>query len=278
MSPFRRRKSGSTDPDDADTAAGSARGGDDADERVDGDFDDDFDDLSAEPDAAEDDEADGSTGAARRPTATDAGPWDVSSAPDDRLPRLDLGSLRVPVVEGIEIQINLDEASGTVAAVTLVTGDSALQVQAFAAPRNEGIWDEVRQELAAEITRDGGLADPVRGENTSELVAQIPVAQPNGSRQLAPVRFLGADGPRWMLRGVLSGAAAGDAASAAALLEVFAGTIVDRGTEAFAPRDLLPLRLPDQSADSGGGGPQQDPADRQPLDLGGSGQWITEIR
>jgi hypothetical protein len=115
----------------------------------------DSDDLVTDDDGAD---GDGSNEAAGGASSPPAGPWDVEDAPPDEVARLDLGSLRIPIVEGMEIQVNLDEASGTVAAVTLLMADSALQLQAFAAPRNEGIWDEVRRELAGEITRDGGVA------------------------------------------------------------------------------------------------------------------------
>jgi hypothetical protein len=154
-----------------------------------------------------------------------------------------------------------------------------LQLQAFAAPRREGIWADVRRELAAEITRDGGLADAEDGPVGPSLRAQIPFPQPNGSTALAPVRFVGCDGPRWFLRGVVTGPAATDPGLAEPLIGVFTGTVVVRGTEAYAPREPLPLRLPaatDAAAEGepdGSGRPGMDP-----LDISGSGQQITEIR
>ena len=206
-----------------------------------------------------------------------AGPWDQEDAPDDEVERLDLGSMRIPGAPGMEIQINLDEAAGTVVAVTAVLGDSTLQLQAFAAPRREGIWDEVRRELAAEITKDGGIADVQDSPTGRSLKAQLPFPQPNGSTALAAVRFIGVDGPRWFLRGVLTGPAAADEALAAPLVEVFTGTIVVRGNEAHAPREPLPLRLPDAPAtalvDADGR-----PMEQEPLDISGTGQQITEIR
>ena len=47
--------------------------------------------------------------------------------------------------------------------MTLVLGDGSLQLQAFAAPRTDGIWDEIRDEIRAVITRQGGIADDVPG-------------------------------------------------------------------------------------------------------------------
>jgi hypothetical protein len=229
-----------------------------------------------ESDATDADELDGAGGddpvAAAAAMERPQGPWDADDVPADEQVRLDLGSLLVPGHEGLEVQVNLDEASGTVVAVTVVLGDSALQLQAFAAPRNEGVWQEVRQELAAEITSNGGLADLEDGEDGRTLRAQIPFPQPDGSTALGTVRFIGTDGPRWLLRGVLSGPAAVDPAAAGALREVYDGVVVVRGTEAFAPREPLPLRLP------GGAPPVPDGGSVEPLDISGTGQHITEIR
>ena len=69
----------------------------------------------------------------------------------------------------------------------------------------------------------------------------MPSAGPDGRTVFAPATFLGVDGPRWFLRGVLSGRAAIDEGSAAPLVEVFKAAVVVRGTEPMAPRELLPL-------------------------------------
>jgi Protein of unknown function (DUF3710) len=214
------------------------------------------------------------------------GPWDVADAPQDDVVRLDLGSILVPGLAGVEVQVNLDEASGVVVAVTAVHEGSALQLAAFAAPRNEPIWPDVRRELAAQITSDGGLADvQAEGSGVDEpagtLRAKVPVPAPDGSVAMGEVRFIGTDGPRWMLRGVLSGPGASDPAAAQTLLALYRGVIVVRGNEAFAPSEPLPLRLPDQSGQPGAA-PEPDqppgPAGRDPLDLDGTGQRITHTR
>jgi hypothetical protein len=68
----------------------------------------------------------------------------------------------------------------------------------------------------------------------------------------SPVRFVGVDGPRWFLRAVISGPAAVDESAASALLDVVRETVVVRGDEAMAPRELLSLKLPEQPDPSGG--------------------------
>jgi hypothetical protein len=73
-----------------------------------------------------------------------------------------------------------------------------------------------------------------------ELLAQIPVA----GAQPKAARFIGVDGPRWFLRGVIAGAGATDAAAAAQIEDVFRSIVVVRGTTPMPPRDLIPLRMP----------------------------------
>ena len=46
------------------------------------------------------------------------------------------------------------------------------------APRSEGIWAEIRAEIAAGITRQGGTADEVPGAFGRELLARVPVRTP----------------------------------------------------------------------------------------------------
>ena len=107
-----------------------------------------------------------------------------------------------------------------------------------------------------------------------ELLARLPVRTPDGRTGHRPARFIGTDGPRWFLRGVVTGKAAVEPEAARALEEVFSRIVVVRGTDARPPRDLLPLTLP-------GGGPVPGPpvtpevATFDPLTRGPE---ITEIR
>jgi hypothetical protein len=175
-----------------------------------------------------------------------SGPWDVR----DDVPatdRVDLGSLLVPVGEDYEVQVSMAEDQA--AWVTVIKGESGLQLQAFAAPKSGGLWDEVREEIAAEVRRSGGQAEETGGRFGPELHARIAGGQP-GARPaggLEPVRFLGVDGPRWFLRGVISGAAARRPELAGALEDVFAGVVVVRGEHPVPPRDLLEIRLPEEA-------------------------------
>lgn len=177
------------------------------------------------------------------PAARAGGPWDAEDdAPD--LARVDLGAVRVPGIQGMEFRMEVDQSTGVVTGVSVSLDESVLQVQAFAAPRSEGIWDEIRGEIAQSITQQGGTVDDLPGPFGRELLARMPVRTPEGRTGHRPARFIGADGPRWFLRGVITGKAAVDPAAAEQLEQVFAQTVVVRGTEARPPRDLLALRLP----------------------------------
>ncbi|MDR2984039.1 MAG: DUF3710 domain-containing protein [Nocardiopsaceae bacterium] len=182
----------------------------------------------------------------------EAGPWDVADEyPDSE--RVDCGSLLVPVREGFDVQINVAEEQG--AWVAIVNGDSGMQLQAFAAPRTGGLWDEVRHEIAANIADSGGSCQEIEGPAGTELRAQVPVGEEDAQRQPGqnqpgqnqPVRFLGYDGPRWFLRGVVSGPAATEPQMGAPFDELFADVVVVRGDYPAPPREQLEIRLPEEA-------------------------------
>jgi hypothetical protein len=89
-----------------------------------------------------------------------------------------------------------------------------------------------------------------------------------------PARFIGVDGPRWFLRGVLTGQPAVEPGTDAELVALFRDVVVVRGGDPMAPREPIPLRLPEDVP----GGPQAaQPAD-DPLNPFQRGPEITEIR
>ncbi|WP_149180345.1 DUF3710 domain-containing protein [Streptomyces sp. TRM49041] len=173
------------------------------------------------------------------------GPWDISevSKPDEG--RVDLGGVFVPGVEGMELRVEV--AGDAIVAATVVLRDSAIQLQAFAAPKKEGIWGEVREEIASGITQQGGVIDEVEGPLGWELRAQVPVQLPDGTGGVQLVRFVGVDGPRWFLRGVISGQGAVQPQAAGLLEQVFRDTVVVRGDGPMAPRDPIVLKLPNDA-------------------------------
>ena len=178
------------------------------------------------------------------PGRQDAGPWDASTGFPEA-DRMDFGSLLVPVRDGFDIQVNLDEEAGIWIAV--VHGDSALQLQAFAAPKRSGIWDDVREEISAEVDKSGGSSQQQEGPFGSELLAGLTQVGEDGRPQQQWLRFMGADGPRWFLRGLITGPAAQRPAAARPFEEIFADVVVVRGEHAEPPRKALDIQLPEEA-------------------------------
>jgi hypothetical protein len=202
------------------------------------------------------------------------GPFDEADAPEDGITRVDLGALRLPALPGMELRVDLNQQQRVIGA-TLRHGDSLLQVSAFAAPRAAGIWDDVRVELAASASGQGASLKEVDGPFGPELAGTVvaaPPPQPGQTAPAAPVRrparFVGVDGPRWFLRGMITGPAAADPAGAGPLEEAFRGIVVVRGNAPMPVREPLPLQLPPQAAEqlarqqeaAGGAGPAGDGA------------------
>jgi Protein of unknown function (DUF3710) len=187
------------------------------------------------------DPADDAPEAPVRDRAVD-GPFDESEANPVR-PYIDLGAIKILPREGLNLRLEVEEQTQRIVAVGLDYADSTLQVQPFAAPRTSGLWDETRAQIQEQIAQQGGTVTEREGALGSELLAEIPaVAGDTAVTRLA--RFVGVDGPRWFLRGVIGGAAASDESAAAAVEDLFRSIVVVRGGAPMPPRDLIPLRMP----------------------------------
>ncbi|MGZ8179824.1 DUF3710 domain-containing protein [Williamsia sp. SKLECPSW1] len=166
-----------------------------------------------------------------------AGPYDIEEL-DAELgldnSHLDLGSVLVPVVEGGQVTVEMT-ADHQPQAVYLVTPHGRISVAAFAAPRSPGLWAEVVGELVESLRADGATATTEAGYWGREVV---------GTVEGAVHRFIGVDGPRWMVRCVAS--AAPETADDLTLVAraVLSETVVRRGGDPFPPREPLPVLLP----------------------------------
>lgn len=235
------------------------------------------DDLDPEHRAAEDAQlqaeldARAAQQARTEPPHRPRGPWDVADVPaEPEVPRLDLGGLRLPIPPDTEVRVDVGP-EGDIIAATLVQGESALQISAFAAPRSSGIWEEVRTEIAQSLQETGGSAQEAPGPYGVELQATVPTAVEGHGIVMLPVRFLGVDGPRWFLRGLLTGPAAVSPEPAAPLEQAMREVVVVRGTDPMAVRDALPLTLPREVQAAA-------TAEPNPLGLPERGPEITELR
>lgn len=197
------------------------------------------------------------------------GPWDESEIDfGDGVERLDLGGLLVPARSGIDVQVQVDEATGRISLVTLAAKQASVQVQPYAAPRSGGMWQDVRQQIASSISSSGGLVQEAQGPFGIELQAQLKGSDGN----LQPARFVGVEGPRWFLRGVFLGQAARPGEQANALEDVLRSMVVVRGQEAMPMGAPIPLRLPQAPAEAEAG------QDRPALSPFVRGPEITETR
>lgn len=172
-----------------------------------------------------------------------AGPFDEAEANPVR-PYIDLGGIKVLPREGLNLRLEIEEDSQRIVAVGLDYAGSTLQVQAFAAPRTAGVWHETRAQLADQIRQQGGRAQERSGALGPELIAEVPVVVEQGSAGMRVARFVGVDGPRWFLRGVIGGAAATDPETAAQVEDLFRSLVVVRGSAPMPPRELLALKMP----------------------------------
>ena len=209
-------------------------------------LDEDFDELADDLDEVESsDETEAEELIAVGATAQRLSPPRTRSEADSLEGYVDLGSLLLKPSGPLELRLELDESREQITGATAFVGESAVQFQVFAAPRNEGIWTEIRNEIAESVVDGGGTAEVVSGPFGEELLTRMQQAGADGNPIFVPARFVGVDGPRWFLRAVITGRAAIDPEQAHDLHELLSNAIVERGTEAMAPRELLPMTVPE---------------------------------
>jgi hypothetical protein len=174
-----------------------------------------------------------------------SGPYDVDELPgDDATDRVDIGSLLVAPAEGLELRLQVDEETEHVQAVVLAGPEGALELRAFAAPRNGDLWSEVRPRIAADFAQRGGTATEQEGRWGTELLCQVTVRTQDGRTGTQPSRIIGVNGSRWMLRATLLGRPAQDTSAAAAWEDALGTVVVRRGAQAMPVGAELPLTLP----------------------------------
>lgn len=167
-----------------------------------------------------------------------AGPYDEDEAPDDGVTRLDLGSVRLPLPPDAQVQVEMDP-QGPLRAVHVLTPNGRFTVSAYAAPKSGELWPEISRELADQLHGDGARVRREFGEWGAELVAFV---------NDVLLRFVGVDGPRWMLRAVSAGPKETSAKAAEELRDMVRGTVVARGEQPMPVRTPLPLSVPEEIA------------------------------
>lgn len=181
------------------------------------------------------------------PDASVAGPRDIDDLGEDDLEdgeRVDLGSLVLTAVDGLEIRLQVDESTEQVQSVLHAGAEGAVELRAFAAPRNGDLWAEVRPRIAAEFAQRGGTASEREGRYGTELDCQITVRTEDGRTATQPSRVVGINGPRWMLRATFLGRPAVEPDAEGPWDAAIEATVVRRGAQAMPAGAELPLTLP----------------------------------
>ena len=168
-----------------------------------------------------------------------SGPFD-SSEVELHTGFLDFGAIRLVPTPDIAIKLEVEESSGRVVALTLEKSNSILQVSAFAASKHEGVWAEVLEQLSESIAAAGGNASAIPNQLGTALDATVV----SGMEAPRRIRFIGVDGPRWFLRGSITGAAVSDDTVAAELETLFRSLVVHRGDSPMPPKESLELTVP----------------------------------
>jgi len=174
------------------------------------------------------------------------GPWDADEVTieEDDESRIDLGGLLVTPHDELDVQLQVDEASGEVVAVIIAGEDGAAEVRAFAAPRNGDIWERSRRAVAGEVAQLGGTATERPGPFGPELVVSLVVDLPDGQRAQQESVVLGIPGPRWLLRATLFGRPAAAFDPDGNVETAIRDLVVVRGSMPIPPGDALPLTMP----------------------------------
>jgi hypothetical protein len=164
---------------------------------------------------------------------------------------VDCGSLRVPVPHGVEAQVEQRPGERSVGVhLPLPTGH--LRVHVLAAPRSRPLWEEVAGEIFDAQLHAGNRIHREYGPFGEEVVF---TSASDGSVN----RFIGIDGPRWLLYGVATSHDRGRALTET-LRYVLYHTVVVRGEEAYPAKAPLPLLAPgaaseQPAADAGANAP-----------------------
>ena len=169
------------------------------------------------------------------------GPFDESDGtitglldPDgEGLGILDFGAYAFVPPVNTQLQIESSEEQNLV--VHVLSGQSNITIDVYAAPKTGGQWRFVASELADGLRNQGAKVSIQDGPWGREVI---------GSAAESVIRFIGVDGPRWMLRAVIVSSPAEAEQSAEIARTMLSHTVVRRGTNPMPARTPIPLVLP----------------------------------
>jgi len=232
----------------------------DVEEELDEEFEDELDDeFDDEPEEEVEEEVEEETVEQSEPLdeweALDAsrdwredGPFDINEVDldADDIQRLDFGSLVVTPFDGMQLQMQVNQDE--VQSLLVVDGKSSIELVLFAAPLRSSMLADARAEMQTATKDAGGTMKLVEGPLGTEIRRSMP-GERDGKRTNQASRTWLAQGPRWLLRGTLTGQAAltdsVDEGEAQLLFEFFCNLVVRRGDKPLVPGTLIALEMPE---------------------------------
>lgn len=170
------------------------------------------------------------------------GPWDITQA-ESLDNYVDFGPVLVPVITGLEISLLGTAGFDAPVVLRLILQTYEAQIMVFAAGNSPGLAVTSLDELCEQIIGSGGVANQCNGRWGREAHCQVPmVGRPSKTE---PLRVICIDGPRWMLRITLRGAAAQTGLAAGPFDNLIDGLIVRRGDSLVVPGDALVFSVPE---------------------------------
>lgn len=176
----------------------------------------------------------------------ESGPWDAGAADIPSMPRLDLGPLQLPALQGMQIMPVPDPTNpGRIAALEVVVATAQMQVSLAATRRSGGLWKDIVEEFP-ELLADQGITCEIVDDGDVRRISATPA---DGSEAM-PMLLEGYQGSGWLLRVIYRGAAATDPYARASLTDIVRGCVASRGDEFLAPGDAIALTLPVEDVES----------------------------
>ncbi len=180
----------------------------------------------------------------------DDGPFDINEVDldADDVQRIDLGTVIITPFDGMQMQLKVDENSQAVEACLVVHEQSAIEISVFAAPAATSMLADIRNEMVAATTGAGGDVSLAEGPFGTEIRRVIPLQNAEGQQVYHVSRTWFAQGPRWLLRGIVMGQAGleeGIEGPSELLYEFFSNCVVRRGSDPMVPGNLIPMVLPE---------------------------------
>ncbi|WP_420175122.1 DUF3710 domain-containing protein [Luteococcus sp. OSA5] len=178
------------------------------------------------------------------------GPFDIEEVDldADDVERLDFGTVVMTPFEGMNLQLQIDEQTQQVQAALVMHQNSAIEVALFGAPASTPMAGDIRREMVEVTTQQGGDVQLAEGPFGTEIRRVIPLQNEEGEQMYHVSRTWFAQGPRWLLRGVVMGEAGmseGVDGPSQVIFEFFRNLVVRRDDQPKVPGDLIPMVIPE---------------------------------